>query len=208
MDIYIKPVKKYRAEEKKIIYIKDIAEVYSKDFSSEKIGGIPVFKIESDKRKNYVISVMEIIKAISNREPNATVVNVGEMDILIEFSSVHKESKPLIVWSKIIVVCVILFFGAATAIMSFHADGEIPEIMQNYYYMFFGVENEKPLILQIPYSIGLALGIIIFFNHFSSLKLTNDPTPIEVEMTSYEKGVIDNQVETLNKKKGKHDGYN
>ena len=34
-----------------------------------------------------------------------------------------------------------------------------------------------------------ALGILIFFNHFASWKLTVDPTPIEVEMRLYEDNV-------------------
>ena len=48
------------------------------------------------------------------------------------------------------------------------------------------------MLLQIAfsYSIGLAVGIIVFFNHFSKKKLTKDPTPIEIEMKKYNQDLI------------------
>ena len=41
-------------------------------------------------------------------------------------------------------------------------------------------------MIELTYSIGLSLGIIIFYNHFGKIKITKDPTPIEVEMKTYE----------------------
>ena len=43
--------------------------------------------------------------------------------------------------------------------------------------------------LEISYSIGLSLGIIIFYNHLGKRKLTPDPTPVSVEMRNYEDDV-------------------
>lgn len=201
MDIYIKPVKKYKAEGKKIIYLKDVAEVYCGDVKNETVKSAVVLKINKDVRQNYLVSIMDIVKAVTNIEPKATVVNMGETDVVVEFSPLpHKENK-LFTWVKIIAIFFVLFFGAATAIMSFHSDGEIPKIMQGYYYMFFNVKNESPRILEIPYTIGLAVGIIVFFNHFSAVKMTMDPTPIEVQMTTYEGEVIKNQIEYMEKTK-------
>ena len=54
--------------------------------------------------------------------------------------------------------------------------------------------------MEIPYSIGLAVGIVIFFNHFGKKMLTTDPTPIEVQMTTYEEEVIKNQLSIASKK--------
>ncbi len=44
-------------------------------------------------------------------------------------------------------------------------------------------------ILEIAYSIGLPIGMIVFFNHFSKLKVKKDPTPIQIEMRLYESDV-------------------
>jgi stage V sporulation protein AA len=54
------------------------------------------------------------------------------------------------------------------------------------------------LIINIPYSVGLATGIIVFFNHFTRKKITDDPTPIEVEMALYETEVNETVLDVLN----------
>ena len=82
--------------------------------------------------------------------------------------------------------------------MSFHSDAQMSTVFENYYYIFFNEKVEHPLIIDLPYSLGLALGIIVFFNHFSGKKITEDPTPIEVEMSVYESDVTDNIIDTLN----------
>ena len=41
-------------------------------------------------------------------------------------------------------------------------------------------------IMEISYSIGLAIGIIVFYGHFGNWKFGKDPTPLEVEMRMYE----------------------
>ena len=70
------------------------------------------------------------------------------------------------------------------------------------YYLFFEESKEVPKLLSIPYSIGLGLGIIVFFNHFSKITLTQDPTPIEIEMTTYEKETNASVIDHLNRRKG------
>ena len=107
---------------------------------------------------------------------------------------------------KILFVSVILFCGASTTIMCFHSDAQLPLIFQNFYYMFYGENKELPLLLAVPYSIGLGVGILVFFNHFSKFAMSKDPTPIEVEMTTYEKETIQSTIEQLNRKKERRDG--
>jgi stage V sporulation protein AA len=41
-------------------------------------------------------------------------------------------------------------------------------------------------IVEISYSIGIGIGIILFFNHFSINKSESELTPIQIEMRSYE----------------------
>ena len=62
-----------------------------------------------------------------------------------------------------------------------------------------GVPSANYSILELSYSIGLALGIIIFFNHIGGRRITKDPTPIEVEMRNYEREVNDALVETADR---------
>ena len=73
--------------------------------------------------------------------------------------------------------------------------------------IFFSKKKiENPIIINLPYSIGIAVGIIVFFNQLCGKKITSDPTPIEVEMTEYEKQIEDNIIDTLSTERGKKNG--
>ena len=200
MDIYIKPNEKITVTGRKIDYLKEIGEIWIPEQSTACIENLVVFEIPENIEKTYLISVMDIIKAITLKLPDATVNNVGEMDILVEYQQKQKAINKLWLYTKITAIAIILFSGASTSIMSFHSDAQIPKIFQNYYYIFFGEYNDMPLILAIPYTIGLGVGIILFFNHFSKIYVTKDPTPIEIEMTTYEKETNTSIIDALNRK--------
>lgn len=46
--------------------------------------------------------------------------------------------------------------------------------------------DAHPLLLQIPYSIGIGLGMIIFFNRVFKKKFNEEPSPLKVEMFNYQ----------------------
>ena len=62
--------------------------------------------------------------------------------------------------------------------------------------------REKPVIseLEICYSIGLAIGIIGFFNHIGKKKLSDDVTPIEVEMNKHKKDTYETIIDSTMEK--------
>lgn len=81
------------------------------------------------------------------------------------------------------------FLGAAFAIMTFNNDVGITELFEQVYKQFTGNESNGFTALEISYSIGIAIGITVFFNHIFGRKLSEDPTPIEVEMKKFEKDI-------------------
>ena len=202
MDIYIKPVKK--AALSGTVKIGDIAEVSARNGLAKRVENLKLTDITNDQSK--LISVIDIIEKINSSLPGNTVINVGEIDTVVEFDDPAKKENRL--WSiiKAAVVTIMLAAGSATAIMSFHSDAQMSKVFENYYYIFFGEHAKNPVVIHLPYSIGLAVGIIVFFNHFSGKKLTGDPTPIEVEMSVYEGEVTDNQIDTLNEKRRTNGG--
>ncbi len=206
MDIYIKPYGKAKIIGRRLVYLKDIAEVYVGGQQIGNIGETVVFSIPEEQEKLYLLSVIDIIKKISNSYPNMTVSNVGEMDIIIEYLPKEKKENKMLLYSKVAFVFLVLMVGASTTIMFFHTDAQLPKVFQNYYYIFFGESNDMPTVMTIPYSIGLALGILVFFNHFSKFYLTHDPTPIDVEMTTYEQDTDANVIDTLAKEKKEKSG--
>ncbi len=53
------------------------------------------------------------------------------------------------------------------------------------------------MLLIISYAAGIAIGIMSFFNHFGRKKLTDDPTPVQVEFVAYKKQIDDAVVDEL-----------
>ena len=203
MDIYIKPVEKVQIVGKREVLLRDVAEILLSGQTAGEAERLAVFQIPEERKRTYLISVVDLIRVLNQKYPNATVNNVGEMDILIEYLPRAEERRPLWLWAKAAFVALVLFVGASTTIMCFHSDTQLPLIFENMYYLFFGENKEVPKLLSIPYSIGLGIGIIVFFNHFSRLTLTQDPTPIEIEMTTYEKETNASVIDHLNRRRGR-----
>ncbi|HOQ17172.1 MAG: stage V sporulation protein AA [Epulopiscium sp.] len=203
MQIYIKPYKNTKIYKKKKILLSDIAEIAPANLKDISLEDILILEIKEDKKQNYHISIIDIIKAICEKYPDVNIVNVGEKDIMIEYLPDDKKENPLITFLKVVSVCLILFAGGGIAIMTFHTDSALPDVLIKLNEIFTGTKTDRPYWIEIPYSIGIAVGIIVFFNHFSSKKITDDPTPIEVEMDSYadsiEKCIINSFIE---KKRG------
>lgn len=201
MDIYIKPMEKASIVRKREVLLRDVAEVYIGGAKTQEAGRLVVFSIPEEKKKTYLLSVLDLIRILHQKYPKASISNLGEMDILIEYQPQPERKNPLWTAAKIAFVSLILFVGATTTIMCFHSDTQLPLIFQNVYYIFFGENREMPAMLSIPYSIGVGLGIILFFNHFSKATLTDDPTPIEIEMTTYEKETNASVIDYLEQQK-------
>ncbi|NLM12408.1 MAG: hypothetical protein GX209_01495 [Epulopiscium sp.] len=197
MTVYIKPYKKTTIYNKKNIIIKDIAEVAAPRNICDSIEKIKLLEIQENKKKNFVISIIDIIKAIQKKYPDIEVDNVGEPHSIIEYAPDEQKESSIITFLKVFSVCCILFSGGGIAIMTFHTDAALPDVLRELYEIFTGIQTDKPYWIQVPYSIGIAVGIIVFFNHFSSKKITDDPTPIEVEMDSYEDSVEDCIIDSI-----------
>ena len=133
-------------------------------------------------------SVLDVIRLITQTDPSIQVENLGEKDFIIDYQK-PKAPKILWEWLKTGFVCVICFCGAAFAIMTFNNDASVTDVFGEIYRMVLGQEAGEFTVLELSYSIGLALGVILFFNHFCAWKVNTDPTPLEVEMRLYEDNI-------------------
>lgn len=149
-------------------------------------------------------SVLKVIERIHKDYPNVDVVNCGEADFVVEYVKDTVKS-PIIEKLKLVVISIIVFFGSAFTIMTFHNDIGIEDVFDRFYEQLMGVEKPMVTELEISYSIGLAVGIIVFFNHFSKKKLSKDPTPIEVEMKKYTQDLIITKIAEAEEKGHKED---
>lgn len=142
---------------------------------------------------SVVFSILKVIEIIHEAYPNMEVVNCGEQDFIVEYQKSTVKSS-FFEKLKLILIAIIVFFGSAFTIMTYHIDIGIQKIFSRFYEQLMGTTKPMVTELEISYSIGLAVGIIVFFNHFSKKKLTKDPTPIEVEMKKYNQDLINTKV--------------
>lgn len=157
--------------------------------------------IDTKRQKNVmrVFSVLKIIEQIHEDYPDLQISNEGEKDFIVEY--VPNPNKPKWVDAiKTVLLCVIIFFGAAFTIMAFNNDVSVGDVFTKFYEQVTGVPSNGVTELEICYSIGLAIGITIFFNHVGHKKITPDPTPIQVQMRKYEKDIDTTFIENAERK--------
>lgn len=181
------------------VFVKDIGKMICTDKQIlAKVKTIKLHHFKKGEQKRQVISILKVIEEIEKVCPNVTVESLGETDIMFEQIDVDKHKGPVQV-AKIVFVSAISFFGTAFTIMAFHNDIGINKVFSKVYEMVMGYSSDGYSILELSYSIGLAAGIILFFNHIGGRRITKDPTPIEVEMRVYETDVNKALIETADR---------
>ena len=186
--LYLKLNEIYEVHEKSV-YLKDVAQLYCDDKPTlNRCQALKIKTIHQEKDKRYVENVLEVIEKIHEMDVSIQVTNLGETDFIIDYQK-SKSPKYLWQWTKTWFVCIVCFFGAAFAIMTFNNDASVGDVFKEVYKIVMGRESDGFTILELSYSIGLMLGIVLFFNHFSVWKLSTDPTPLEVEMRLYEDNI-------------------
>ena len=145
------------------------------------------FREDAGSRKNQlvVISMLKIMEQIHKDYPELEISNEGETDFIIEYVP-FPEKPEWVNITKTVLLCILIFFGAAFTIMAFNDDVGVGDVFAKFYRQVTGVESDGVTELEVCYSIGLSLGILIFFNHVGRKKITHDPTPIQIEMRKYE----------------------
>lgn len=183
--VYIRMRHRVQASLSQNLKIGDLAQIVAKDEVRQLIKNITIHHVTSEDKKFVVIDVMKVIKIVSEKYPNIEVQTMGAPQTIVEVKFKKKVITPLF----FIAVWLLLFIGAGLAIMNFHEDVSMQEVHQKLYGIITGIENPKPLILQVPYSIGLGLGMILFFNHLFKKRINEEPSPLEVEMFNYQQAL-------------------
>lgn len=154
------------------------------------------------KEKQYgrvVISILKIFEKIHERFPELAIENLGACDVIVTYENQKIRAKGIHLM-KAGIVSVITFIGAAYSIMAFSNDVDTLEIFDLIYQLVTGEQATGFTVLEGSYSIGLVVGIVVFFNHFGKKRLTNDPTPMEVEMRLYEQDIQTTLIQDYSRK--------
>ena len=187
------------------VFLKDVGEVTCRDkVILSKCRALKVKSIPEKEARRYVMSALEVVRMLEALDPSIEVNNLGESDFIIAYKP-PKASEVCWQWIKTVFVCLVSFFGAAFAIMTFNNDVSVTDVFSEVFSLVMGYESGGFTVLEISYSVGLAVGIIGFFNHFAAIKLNTDPTPLEVEMRLYEDNISKTLIANDGRKESKID---
>ena len=160
---------------------------------------------ESSKKKRIeVFSILNVIQLILEEYPEVEVISYGEQDFVVEYVAAPMGSKAREI-VKLVVLCIVIFLGSAFTIMAFNNDVSVGEVFDRFYKQIMGVDKPTVSEIEIFYCLGLAVGILVFFNHVGKKTITSDPTPIQVEMRKYEKDIDTTFIENAGRKGHEHD---
>lgn len=182
MTIYLRMKNRINAAINQTISIGDTAHIIAEPAVRTNIESIKLRNVEKRDNNFIIIDVMTVIAYIQKAYPEADVQTIGPAQTIVEVKT-PKKRFPLF---GLLFVWLLLFFGSGIAIMNFHEDVSMQSVQQRIYFMITGKKNEYPLLFQIPYSFGLGMGMILFFNHLFKKKFNEEPSPLEVEMFNYQ----------------------
>lgn len=175
------------------VYIEDIATVFCPDPDlSHKIKKTEVIHFTNTEQDQTVITIMYLISLVHTICKEANVNSIGAPETIVYYKNLSDKSKRSGKW-KAALLMVLAFFGTSYSIMSYNEDVSASNLLANLYQLFTANDpatNRLPLLFgTVAYSIGLCIGMIVFFNHGINHKETDDPTPLQVQMRLYEEDV-------------------
>lgn len=84
-------------------------------------------------------------------------------------------------WLRTAAAFLILLIGSALGLAWFHSDVDMPKAQLMVYELITGHEPDTPEVITIPYIIGVAVGVAVFY----ALPSRSRSTPMEVKLSSY-----------------------
>ncbi|MDQ0111596.1 stage V sporulation protein AA [Paenibacillus harenae] len=153
--------------------------------TEQKLKQLMLYEHRKADGNRVVIDLLQIVKAIREAFPGLSVEAYGDPQVLVMVA--EKPVKPRIF--VLVLSWLLLFFGAGLAIMNFHTDVSMKEVHTRIVELISGKQIEHPLWFQIPYSLGIGLGMVLFFNHLFRKRFNEEPNPLEVELYMYQENV-------------------
>ena len=186
--VYVRLRKRIRRPRTEPIRLGHIAQIIIDADWEETVRELEVYRPDERDGTFILIDIMRVVAALKQSFPGLAIEHFGEPHVLVDlFVPSSRVRKPSMI--LFIAMCILLFIGSGLAIMNFHEDVSMPEVHRRIYQLITGLETEHPYLLQVPYSIGLGLGMILFFNQWFKKKFSEEPSPLEVEMYMYQESV-------------------
>ncbi|WP_307728583.1 stage V sporulation protein AA [Alkalicoccobacillus plakortidis] len=168
-----------------VLQLDQLAKLSGDPTIVRRIQRLAIYQINKKDGSRVTIDVMSVLTSIRSIYPQLDIQIIGSVNTVVYVRQPQKTLRPL----YIALVWILLFVGSALAVMNFHEDVSMRAVHIRLYYLLTGDETLYPLWLQIPYSIGLGIGMVLFFNHFFKKRFNDEPSPLDVEMFNYQQNL-------------------
>lgn len=183
--IYLKMRSKIHKRPGEKIYLRHVADFVTDSDCLDEIRESLVYVPRPEDGNRVVVDLLQVIRVLKKIDPALDIESIGPDQTLIHLSDAKKKPNVFLV----IFVWFTLFIGSGLAIMNFHVDVSMMEVHQRIYELITGQKVKHPYIIQIPYSIGIGIGMLLFFNHLFRKRFNEEPSPLEVEVFLYQQNV-------------------
>lgn len=183
-NFYIKLFRHVKIKENQLVTLGDIASCFCDDETKD-WKSIPLLTVKTKKDGPIVLDILEIVKKIEQNFSDLSIQVLGHTEMVLE---VIQERKPYH-YFIFFITWLLLFVGAGVAIIYFHEDVSMHQVHELLYYVLTGQKSEHHLLFSIPYSLGLGLGMVLFYNHLFKKSFDAEPSPLEIEMLQYQQSV-------------------
>lgn len=133
------------------------------------------------------ITALDVMSRLVSLYPDYTITNLGPTECNVFLKHDQKRNLGKII--KAVLLCAVMFFGGAIAIMTFHEDVDMPQVHSDIYEFFTGSQLETVPVVSIPYSIGIAVGFVMLFGLYRKKKTT--PTVLDIDIHNHENDLRD-----------------
>lgn len=183
--LYIRMKKRISVKTGQLIRLKDVCDVLSQDKALDTLRDLPIRRATAKDGNYFIIDAIKLFQLISQQNPSLDLRNLGPPQTIVEVKKQERVPK----WLFVGFVWLILFIGSGLTIMNFHTDVSMKEVHQRIYYLVTGQRVARPLALQIPYSLGIGAGMILFFNHVFKKRINEEPSPMDLEVYLYQETI-------------------
>ncbi|GAA0599530.1 stage V sporulation protein SpoVAA [Virgibacillus siamensis] len=180
--IYLRMKKNVELNRMQRLYLKDIAYISAPSALKSEIENTFIYQVTKKDRNIIIIDSFMVIDHLNEMYPALELQLIGPDQSIIRIKKVRKTPNIMLASG----VWILLFIGTAMTIMNFHYDVSMQDVQQKLHYLLTGEEIKYPLWIQIPYSFGLGIGMLLFFNHWFTKRFNEEPSPLEVEIYNYQ----------------------
>ncbi|WP_142244544.1 stage V sporulation protein AA [Peribacillus simplex] len=198
--VYIRMRNRVQVKGNQTVRIKDISRIIGPEEVIPIIEEIILLTVKKEDKNIIVVDLAQVIVAIRKMDSTIELETFGPSQTIIEIILSKKKMSYL----TFALVWFLLFVGGGMTIMNFHVDVSMGEVHQKIFTIITGKVDDKPLLIQIPYSFGLGMGMILFFNHFFKKRFNEEPSPLEVEMFNYQQDLDSYVIMNENKENVRH----